>query len=445
MEPRIQYAKTEDGVSVAYYTLGQGSPEVMTPLGAATPAQVLLRNEDARAFYEQRAQTRQVILYDARGLGLSQGGVSDLSLDAHVLDLEAVVAQCELEEFTLVGSYFFGPVAIAYAARHPGHVSHLVLWCSAARGLDLYHPDFEAHKAFAGANWELLSQAMVSSTADLGDAAAKESAKRFRDEYTSERWVSYVEDLRHLDASALVGQVGCPTLVLHRRDMSYPNMEAAGQLAAGVRGARLVVLEGSYLMPAVGDRMAVQRVIDDFLGVASHPVIKHSNHPQGTAVILFLDIADSTALTTKLGDAAYREQERELDASLRGAISDAGGTPVEGKVLGDGVMAVFTSARQAIDAAQRCRDLGNEAGLPLHLGIHAGDVVREGNNVHGGAVQVAARVQGASGPGEILVSATVRDLARTSAGVEFEDRGEHELKGIAEPQRLFVVQAEERS
>ncbi len=108
---------------------------------------------------------------------------------------------------------------------------------------------------------------------------------------------------------------------------------------------------------------------------------------------------------------------------------------------------VFTSARQAIDAAQRCRDLGNEAGLPLHLGIHAGDVVREVDsdgraNVHGGAVQVAARVQSAAAPGEILVSDIVRGLARTSAGVEFEDRGEHELKGIAEPQRLFAVRAE---
>ncbi len=100
------------------------------------------------------------------------------------------------------------------------------------------------------------------------------------------------------------------------------------------------------------------------------------------------------------------------------------------------------AARLAIDAAQRCRDLGNEAGLPLHLGIHAGDVVREGNNVHGGAVQVAARVQGVAAPGEILVSDIVRGLARTSAGVEFEDRGEHELKGIAEPQRLFAVRAE---
>ncbi len=106
-------------------------------------------------------------------------------------------------------------------------------------------------------------------------------------------------------------------------------------------------------------------------------------------------------------------------------------------------MSVFTSARQAIDAAQRCRDLGNEAELPLHLGIHAGDVVREGNNVHGGAVQVASRVQSAAAPGEILVSDIVRGLARTSAGVAFEDRGEHELKGVEEPQRLFAVRKQD--
>ena len=114
-------------------------------------------------------------------------------------------------------------------------------------------------------------------------------------------------------------------------------------------------------------------------------------------------------------------------------------------MLGDGVMAVFTSARQAIDAAQRCRDIGNDAGLPLHLGIHAGDVVREGNTGHGGAVQVASRVQSAADPGEVLVSATVRDLARTSADVQFEDRGDHELKGIPEPQRLFAVREQSKA
>jgi adenylate cyclase len=112
---------------------------------------------------------------------------------------------------------------------------------------------------------------------------------------------------------------------------------------------------------------------------------------------------------------------------------------VEGKVLGDGVLAVFTSARQAIECALRCDAASEPAGLQLHLGIHAGDVIREGNNVYGGAVNIAARIAGASAPGEVLVSDTVRSLARTSAGVAFEDRGEQTLKGVADPQRLFAV------
>jgi len=102
-------------------------------------------------------------------------------------------------------------------------------------------------------------------------------------------------------------------------------------------------------------------------------------------------------------------------------------------------MAVFTSARQAIEAALNCGRSGDEAGLTLHLGLHAGDVIREDNNVYGGAVNIASRISGLSAPGEVLVSETVRSLARTSAGVRFEDRGEQELKGVGEPVRVYEV------
>jgi adenylate cyclase len=163
----------------------------------------------------------------------------------------------------------------------------------------------------------------------------------------------------------------------------------------------------------------------------------------GTAVILFADIANSTALTEKLGDATFREQARELDIASRVAIRDNGGTPIEGKLLGDGVLAVFTSASQAIEAALACRRAGDGAGLSLHLGLHAGDVIRENGNVFGGAVNIASRVSELSAPGEVLVSDIVRGLARTSADVRFEDRGEKSLKGIQEPARVWAVIGEE--
>ncbi len=187
-----------------------------------------------------------------------------------------------------------------------------------------------------------------------------------------------------------------------------------------------------------GDWEASAQTIDDFLdeGAQAEPA---AELPEGMAVILFADIAESTALTERLGDAAFRAKARELDTSLRTVIRECSGTPVEGKLVGDGVLAVFTSARQAIDCALRSNSASEPLGLQLHLGIHAGDVIREGNNVYGGAVNIAARIAGASAPGEVLVSDTVRGLARTSAGVAFDDRGEQSLKGVADPQRLFAV------
>src|SRR5712692_3408694 len=140
---------------------------------------------------------------------------------------------------------------------------------------------------------------------------------------------------------------------------------------------------------------------------------------------------------------AFRAKVRELDGALRAAIRERGGTPVEGKLLGDGVLSVFTSAREAIEAALACAEAGNREGLPLHLGIHAGDVIREENNVYGGAVNVASRISGLSASGELLVSETVRSLARTSAGVRFEDRGEQVLKGIGETVRVWAVAAKD--
>jgi len=169
-------------------------------------------------------------------------------------------------------------------------------------------------------------------------------------------------------------------------------------------------------------------------------VLSTEGRRQGTYVA---GIVDSTALTERLGDAAFREKARDLDIALRKVIRDNDGTPIEGKLLGDGVLATFASASQAITAALACRKAGDDGGLPLHLGLHAGDVIREDNNVFGGTVNIASRVSGLSAPGEVLVSHTVRDLARTSAGVSFEDRGEKTLKGVGEPVRVFAVQKAE--
>ncbi len=450
-EREVRFCTTEDGVRIAYCVEGEGPPLLVTPFVMESFALEHLVPQWER-FFQLLKESLQLVRYDMRGAGLSEPGAHDIGPAAFGRDLEAVVQAAGLRRFGLLAWGMYGPVGIEYAARHQREVQALALYCTYSRGLDVVTEKAGRSLAeLARANWSLAVRAIadLSSRREFGEAGLA-MARWYRESTTGETCAQLWEAWTETDVSDQLGQIRCPTLVVHPRDDRAWRPALGQRLAAAIPEARLVTVAGGFHAAAFAHAdetvTIIRNFIVEFLGDPAdepqEPVI-----PSGMAVILFLDIADSTALTTKLGDAAYRERERKLDTSLRAAIRDSGGTPVEGKVLGDGVMAVFTSARQAIDAAQRCRDLGNEAGLPLHLGIHAGDVVREVDsdgraNVHGGAVQVAARVQSAAAPGEILVSATVRDLARTSAGVEFEDRGEHELKGIAEPQRLFAVRAE---
>jgi len=146
-------------------------------------------------------------------------------------------------------------------------------------------------------------------------------------------------------------------------------------------------------------------------------------------------------LTERLGDAALHERSRALHGLLREAIAREKGRVAEGRVLGDGLMALFDTARAAIVAGLQCREEAARLGLDVHLGIHAGDVITEERDVHGGAVNIAARICGASTGNELLVSETVRGLARTSAGVTFEDRGTHDLKGVTDPVRVYAVKS----
>jgi class 3 adenylate cyclase len=225
---------------------------------------------------------------------------------------------------------------------------------------------------------------------------------------------------------------------MHRRQVPWPSAAVARQLAAEIPHARLALLPGGEAVHYLGNIKSVLEAIEEFVGESEADTQQHA-FPSGTAIILFADIVDSTALTERLGDAAFRAKARDLDAALRTVIRDHAGTPIEGKLLGDGVLAVFTSAREGIAAALVCAVAGGQAGLPLHLGLHAGDVIREDDNVYGGAVNIASRIAGLSAAGEVLVSETVRSLARTSAGVRFEDRGEQALKGVGEAVRVWAV------
>ena len=438
MEPRIQYARTSDGVSIAYWTLGEGEPMLMASV-FPSHAQLMWESPEERRYIELLARGRRLVGYDSRGWGLSERAVSDYSLEALVLDLEAVVRQSGLERFTLYCAASSGPVGIAYAAGNADRLLNLIL-VSPWVGLPEWFQGTREQTVLSllETDWELYTETIAHVVLgwERGEPAHR-FAKFMRESTTPEAARALSQAYFSIDVTDALPRILTRTLVLHRRQAPLPPVESVMAVAARIPGAQLKLLEGTTSVPYLGDTEGPVAAIDEFLGASEAGRLPEP--PSGTAVILFADIAESTALTEEMGDAAFREKARELDGALRAAIRECQGMPVEGKLLGDGVLAVFTSARQAIEAALRCGSAGDGGGLPLHLGIHAGDVIREENNVYGGAVNIAARIAAASAPGEVLVSDTVRGLARTSAGVSFEDRGEQTLKGVSEPHRLFAV------
>jgi len=434
MEPQIRFCTSADGTRIAYATYGE--PGLRPVVGVNMWAVVQGfhdRVPENRPYYEELASDRQAITFDRRGIGASQREINDLSLEAQIADLAAVVDDAGFKRFDMDGHVDGAAVAAAYAARHPERVSRLALFDAYSRGEEIARPE-QTHSivTLIHENWPFARRALVGLFAASASTELQRSFSRtLRDAVSADSAARYIEYQNNLDVRKELAEVRAPTLVLNRPRAMMGWSAAAVSVAALIPGARLVTLEDP-------SGLAMARALRKFFDET--PVSERAGTlPSGTAIILFADIADSTALTERVGDAAFRDKARALDEALRRAVTSNGGTAIDGKLLGDGVLATFSAARDAIACASACHTAGSHAGLPLHIGVHAGDVIRESNNVYGGAVNIASRVASEAVAGETLVSATVRELARTSAGVSFEDRGERELKGVAEPVRVWAV------
>jgi len=434
MDPRIQYVKTSDGVNIAYATAGEGKCLIVAP---SPPISHVQRQWDLFSdLYHGLAQRFRAVWYDSRGSGLSDRSAIDFSMQAMLRDLEAVADRAGGGQFGLYAMYDGVPSAIAYAASRSENISHLILADGWTRFSDMDRKSaMEIEAALRHQDWTLYTETLARVLIGYDDPIFAVAFGEFiRDcvEPDALRAAYSKQESGAWDIPDLLDRVKAPTLVVHNRANRFISTESGQRLAAGIPNAQFRVIDDMTFanMP---------QMIDNFIAETVSTEKQTPGLPSGTALILFADIVDSTALTERLGDATFRAKARELDGALRAAIRERGGTPVEGKLLGDGVLAVFTSARQAIEAALACGRAGEDTALPLHLGLHAGDVIREENNVYGGAVNVASRIAGLSAAGEVLVSETVRSLARTSAGVTFEDRGEQAMKGVGEAVRVWAV------
>ena len=440
MEPQVRYAKTSDGVNIAWFAIGSGEPYLWSRSPTAAGLVDGWHNPETRPLYEYIARGLRLVVCDPRGFGLSDRDVTDFSCDAMVRDLEAVVAAAELGPVTIHTDSVMSVPAIRFAERHPDRVRALLLLGGIMRGSDL-SDNWKRFLRLAAEDWDYAKR--VLSRANLltaSTATFEKSYEQMTRGASQEAIVAFGDAVAGWDASDAADHVETPALVTHMAPAPHIPLEACRRLAMTLPNGRfLPITESDPAARLDALTKAIVGFLRDILPRPPREEVPGTQPATGTAVILFTDIVDSTALTERHGDTAFRTSSRGLDDAIRTAMREKGGTPVAGKVLGDGVMAVFQSAAHAIDCANACLAVAAAAGLELHIGLHAGDVIHEDGNVYGGAVNIASRVCGLSQPGEILVSSTVRDLARTSSTVEFDDRGEHPVKGLADPVRVLAV------
>lgn len=448
MEPRIQYATTADGVSIAFWALGEGTPFVEMPTIPVSHIQMEWQFPEWRRWYEALARRGMVVRYDCRGAGLSDRDVGDFSLDAYALDLEAVVGRLGLERFALASPIHSGPVAIAYAARHPERVSHLVLWHSWAVTRGAASPQLRALARLRDTDWHVYSEAVAHTLLGWSEGEpAHRYAALLRECIAQETMKTALGAIGEFDVAAMLPEVKTPTLVLHRRQLSWLSVDVARGLASRIPNARLALLEGESGAIFLGDTEAVLRAANQFLGEGEEAAVWAEPLAAGALrTILFTDVEGSTALTQRLGDAKAREVLRTHEQIVREALRVHGGSDV--KTLGDGFMASFPSAMRAVECAiamQRAFAEHNEAAeepIRVRIGLNAGEPIREEQDLFGTAVIVAARIAAKAEGGEILASDVVRQLV-AGKGFLFSDRGDVALRGFEEPVRLYEVRWQE--
>jgi class 3 adenylate cyclase len=454
MEPRIQYATTADGVSIAHWSIGDGLPLVQPP--PALPwshIELEWQIPEWRHWYEHMAESFRIVRYDNRGSGLSSGAITADLQENHIRDLEAVVDRLALEKFALFGLYANAPIVIDYAIRHPERVSHLILWCAVPNPgeVERERGQSDMFERVRNENYELFTEMLAHTIFGWSEgAAAHRFAAYMRAALSAEASSRCWDLIQEVDVTHLLPQLTVPALVLHRRELPLVGIEQARRLAAAIPDARLKVVEGSSLSPYIGDMTAALDAMTDFAGVppVSRAPRTHQ-HPEdapaagGFRVIMFTDMEGSTALTQRLGDALAQESVRLHNIIVSEALDAHGGTRV--KHTGDGIMASFPTASGGVECAvsiQRAFAQHNEKNpneqVMVRIGINAGEPVVEGDDLFGTAVQLAARVCARTEPGDILTTDVVRQLV-AGKGFLFADHGEEELRGFEDPVRLFEV------
>lgn len=436
--PETKYAAVGDA-DVAYQVLGNGPTDLLFCYGLGSHVEYNWQAPSFAAAFNRLASLFRLILFDRRGTGASDGVPRNAVpiWEEWTDDIAAVLDAAKSERTAIFATADAAPIAILYAAMHPERVSALALMNTSARYIEAIDYTFGATLDAVDGLVEVMSSewgtpgymALVNPSADpefLNIAAQLSRASATPRTAAAQYTQLLRRDIRHV-----LPLVQVPTLVLHGKEIWFLPIEHGRYLAEHIDRAAFVEVPGGDIAFTPANYWVVDEIAEFLTG--ERPPVEVERI---LTTVLFTDIVGSTAQAASLGDQRWRSLLDTHDRTVREQLRRFRGNEIN--TTGDGFVASFDGPARAIRCAQAIGVAINKLGVELRQGLHTGECEVRGDDLGGLAVHVAARVGALATPGEILVSRMVKELVAGS-GIEFTDRGEHELKGVPGSWRVFAV------
>jgi class 3 adenylate cyclase/pimeloyl-ACP methyl ester carboxylesterase len=437
--PPTKFAKLGND-HIAYQIVGDGPVDLLWVAGIGDALDARWEYKPYADLLRRLASFSRLVMMDRRGMGASDPVPLEAlpSWEQFVDDALAVLDAANSDRAVLLGCNDATPTALLFAATRPERARSLILFnttVSSADEASMSEDEWESILAAFEENWGTEEGAVLANPDQSDDPVLiRFQAKNMRMTCSPKQASAYLRQNQAMDIRQVIPSITVPTLVMHRRDTPpYTQIETSQSLAAQIPGARFVAVPGKGLYIFQKPYAQILDHIEAFVtGTAAS-----TDTNRVLAAILFTDIVGSTEQASVLGDRRWRVLMESHDAVASTVIDQHGGRLV--RHTGDGVLATFDGPGRAIRCAFALRDALTPLKLKIRAGLHTGEVELRGDDIGGIAVNVAARVLEQAGANELLTSSAV-PLLVAGSGIQFEDRGEHELKGISGTLRLFAVE-----